>query len=215
MRSCVELEDVDFAYGAVPVLEHINLTVEPGDFLGIIGPNGSGKTTLLRIMLGLLAPSRGSVRLFGHPPASFGQWGRLGYVPQKDIVHTQLTVARALYYTALLRLPTDTGPDELLRAFVRAGWVDRCKCHKFRVHDWPHHVDQGVERSKDVKASGFLDCYLDTSSILLDDDYQPAGPAVAVAIAVAGASAEAEAVAPSGGQKPAGSGKPHKSASVG
>ena len=50
MRSFVELEDVDFAYGAVPVLEHINLTVEPGDFLGIIGPNGSGKTTLLRIM---------------------------------------------------------------------------------------------------------------------------------------------------------------------
>ena len=83
MRSFVELEDVGFAYGAVPVLERINLTVEPGDFLGIIGPNGSGKTTLLRIMLGLLPPQRGSVRLFGHPPASFRQWGRLGYVPQR------------------------------------------------------------------------------------------------------------------------------------
>jgi zinc transport system ATP-binding protein len=92
MRPFVELEDVDFAYGPVPVLEHINLTVEPGDFLGIIGPNGSGKTTLLRIMLGLLPPQRGGVRLFGHPPASFRQWGRLGYVPQKAMLDPALPV---------------------------------------------------------------------------------------------------------------------------
>ncbi|HYB69830.1 MAG TPA: metal ABC transporter ATP-binding protein [Candidatus Bathyarchaeia archaeon] len=92
MRPFVELEDVDFAYGPVPVLEHINLTVEPGDFLGIIGPNGSGKTTLLRIMLGLLPPTRGTVRLFGHPPASFRQWGRLGYVPQKATLDPSLPV---------------------------------------------------------------------------------------------------------------------------
>jgi zinc transport system ATP-binding protein len=83
MRPYVELEDVAFRHGEVPVLEGINLTVEPGDFLGIIGPNGSGKTTLLRIMLGLLEPTRGTARLFGHPPSSFRQWGRLGYVPQK------------------------------------------------------------------------------------------------------------------------------------
>jgi zinc transport system ATP-binding protein len=83
MRPYVELEDVGFSYNEVRVLEAINLTIEPGDFLGIIGPNGSGKTTLLRIMLGLLEPERGTIRLFGHPPASFRQWGRLGYVPQK------------------------------------------------------------------------------------------------------------------------------------
>src|SRR6266849_7787207 len=90
MRPFVELEDVDFAYGPVSVLERINLTVEPGDFLGIIGPNGSGKTTLLRIVLGLLEPTRGTVRLFGHPPSSFRQWGRLGYVPQKAMLDPAL-----------------------------------------------------------------------------------------------------------------------------
>ena len=83
MRPFVEIEKVSFRYGEVSVLEDIDLTVEPGDFLGIIGPNGSGKTTLLRIMLGLLAPTSGQVRLFGRPPASLKQWGRLGYVPQK------------------------------------------------------------------------------------------------------------------------------------
>ena len=92
MRPFVELEDVDFAYGAVPVLERINLTVEAGDFLGIIGPNGSGKTTLLRIVLGLLPPTRGTVRLFGHPPGAFRQWGRLGYVPQRATLDPALPV---------------------------------------------------------------------------------------------------------------------------
>ena len=83
MRPLVEIDNVSFAYGEVAVLEGINFTVEAGDFLGIIGPNGSGKTTLLRLMLGLLVPTRGVVRLFGQPPASLKQWGRLGYVPQK------------------------------------------------------------------------------------------------------------------------------------
>jgi zinc transport system ATP-binding protein len=92
VRPFVEIEKVSFRYGEVSVLEDIDLTVEPGDFLGIIGPNGSGKTTLLRIMLGLLAPTSGQVRLFGHPPASLKQWGRLGYVPQKATFDPSLPV---------------------------------------------------------------------------------------------------------------------------
>jgi zinc transport system ATP-binding protein len=83
MRPYVEIEDLQFDYGATRVLDDVNLTVEPGDFLGIIGPNGSGKTTLLRLVLNLLTPTRGTIRLFGHPPSSFRQWGRLGYVPQR------------------------------------------------------------------------------------------------------------------------------------
>ena len=92
MRAYVELEDVQFSYGEVRVLEGINLAVEAGDFLGIIGPNGSGKTTLLRIMLGLAEPERGTVRLFGHSPSSFRQWGRVGYVPQKAALDPTLPV---------------------------------------------------------------------------------------------------------------------------
>ena len=117
MRSFVELEDVDFVYGATPVLERINLTVEPGDFLGIIGPNGSGKTTLLRIVLGLLPPARGSVRLFGHAPAAFRQWGRLGYVPQKATLDPGLPVT--------VREVVATGLLPSLGLFARIGKAER------------------------------------------------------------------------------------------
>lgn len=90
MRPFVELEGVGVSYGEVRVLDGINLTVEPGDFLGIIGPNGSGKTTLLRVMLGLLEPQEGSVRLFGQSPAAFREWRRLGYVPQRAALDPSL-----------------------------------------------------------------------------------------------------------------------------
>jgi len=92
MRPFVELEGVGVSYGEVRVLDGINLTVEPGDFLGIIGPNGSGKTTLLRVILGLLEPQEGSVRLFGQPPSTFREWRRLGYVPQRAALDPSLPV---------------------------------------------------------------------------------------------------------------------------
>ncbi len=79
----IEVEEVSFTYGAVTALSGVSLKVEAGDFLALIGPNGSGKSTLVRIMLGLLAPSAGSVRMFGEPVRSFRRWERVGYIPQR------------------------------------------------------------------------------------------------------------------------------------
>ena len=76
----VLLRGVSFRYGSTPVLESVDLRLDEGDFLGIIGPNAGGKTTLLKIILGLLAPDRGSVEIFGRPPAE--SRGVVGYVPQ-------------------------------------------------------------------------------------------------------------------------------------
>lgn len=76
----VVLEDVDFTYDGTQVLEQVNVTVSKLDFVGIVGPNGSGKTTLLKLMLGLLKPTRGTVRLFGERPDKTRR--RVGYVPQ-------------------------------------------------------------------------------------------------------------------------------------
>jgi len=61
----------------------VNLTVNRGDYLGIIGPNGSGKTTLLRLILGLLEPRSGHIELFGTPQKRFRDWTSIGFIPQK------------------------------------------------------------------------------------------------------------------------------------
>ena len=59
-------------YGEIVAVDHVDLTVEPGDVFGYLGPNGAGKTTSLRMMLGLIRPSEGSVRLFGRDPLADG-----------------------------------------------------------------------------------------------------------------------------------------------
>lgn len=97
------------------LLDNINLAVEPGEFVSLLGPSGSGKSTLLDCLNGRRLATSGQVLANGEDFYlhfdSFRQ--SLGYVPQRDIVHTQLTVSGALYYTARLRLPTDTSPIEL------------------------------------------------------------------------------------------------------
>ena len=97
------------------LFQRITLAVEPGEFVSLLGPSGSGKSTLMDCLNGRRRPTAGRVFANGEDFYrhfdSFRQ--SLGHVPQRDIVHTELSVERALWYTARLRLPPDTGPDEL------------------------------------------------------------------------------------------------------
>ncbi len=77
----VDFAAVDFERGERSILGRVTFAVEPGEFVGIIGGNGAGKSTLLQLTMGLLAPSRGEIRVFGAPPRA--THGTIGYVPQR------------------------------------------------------------------------------------------------------------------------------------
>jgi zinc transport system ATP-binding protein len=79
----IEMKNVNFTYERQRVLEDINITIEQGSFLGLVGPNGSGKTTLLKCLLGLLKPQQGEIKLFGQPIQKFKNWHEIGFVSQK------------------------------------------------------------------------------------------------------------------------------------
>jgi zinc transport system ATP-binding protein len=80
METVISLEQVWAGYPQTPVLEDINLTVQALDFVGLIGPNGGGKTTLLKVLLGLVQPQRGTVKILDRPVAQGRRY--IGYVPQ-------------------------------------------------------------------------------------------------------------------------------------
>ena len=79
-NSIVEIKNIWFAFNGQTVLEDVSLDIRQGDFIAMIGPNGGGKTTLLKLMLGLLRPNKGTIRVLGDPTAKASH--HIGYVSQ-------------------------------------------------------------------------------------------------------------------------------------
>jgi ABC-type multidrug transport system ATPase subunit len=97
------------------IIDDVSMTVLPGELVGVMGSSGAGKTTLLSALNGYLWPSSGAV-LFNDQVlhANYGRFRmHIGYVPQDDIMHRDLTVREALYYSARLRLPGDMSDREI------------------------------------------------------------------------------------------------------
>jgi len=113
-ETIIEVQDVWFSFNGQAVLREVSLTVPRGDFLVIIGPNGGGKTTLLKLILGLLKPDRGTVRVFGRTPERVAH--RIGYVPQN--VHVNKTFPVSVLDVVLMgRLRKGKGWPQSTRPF--------------------------------------------------------------------------------------------------
>ncbi len=115
----IQFKDATFAYTpGVPVLDCVNLEVRDGEFLGLIGPNGGGKTTLLKLLLGVLKPDSGEVRVLGRLAHTLGRDRRLlGYVPQDVSVPKQFPAT--VFDVALM------GTYATLGLFKRPGKAER------------------------------------------------------------------------------------------
>ncbi len=83
MEKVLEVENLSFGYGSKPIIDDISFSVFKGEYLGIMGANGSGKSTLLKLILRMLAPDRGTIRLFGEDIGIFSRWSKIGYISQK------------------------------------------------------------------------------------------------------------------------------------
>lgn len=82
----ITIEDVHFAYDTDEVLHNINLTIQAGDFVTFLGANGSGKSTMMKIILGLLTPQIGDVKINGVSIKKYNHFQMMGYVPQGGIL---------------------------------------------------------------------------------------------------------------------------------
>ena len=87
----IELSRVSFAFNGQTVLDQVDISITAGDFMAMIGPNGGGKTTLLKLVLGLLKPNTGTVRVLGQPPGRLSH--RIGYVPQNTHINPEFPIS--------------------------------------------------------------------------------------------------------------------------
>ena len=90
-NAIIEIRSLWYAANDQTVLKNVNLEIQASDFTAMIGPNGGGKTTLLKIMLGLLKPNKGTVRVFGKPPLEVSH--RIGYVPQDVHINRRFPIS--------------------------------------------------------------------------------------------------------------------------
>lgn len=131
----IDISGVNLTYGGTSILEDVELQVEHGDFLAVLGPNGGGKSTLLKLLLGLIKPDSGTIRVLGQAPGEAG--GRIGYLPQHTHVSTSfpITVRDAVHMGTVasgLRgvagLARKSGEmDKALEALERVNMQDHAK----------------------------------------------------------------------------------------
>ena len=122
----IEISDVYYSYGAHLAVKRATFSISAGDFLGIIGPNGGGKTTLLRLILGILKPDSGSIRLLGSSPLKTRK--RAGYIPQETNLNKGFPIS--VHDVVLMGLTPLKGPG------------------KFFTKDDKHRVDTMLENFK-------------------------------------------------------------------
>jgi len=133
--TIIKIKNLNFSYNDQPVLRDVNLTVNQGDFVAMIGPNGGGKTTLLKLMLGLLNADSGAVRIFNQPPQNVSH--RIGYVPQDVHINKNFPIS-ALDVVLMGKLKPGRGwsrhsPQDRLAAINALVQVEMKKYHDHRI----------------------------------------------------------------------------------
>jgi ABC-2 type transport system ATP-binding protein len=106
----------------VKAVDGLSLNVAKGEVFGLLGPNGSGKSTTVKMILGLLSPASGDVRLFGRSPRSRAAREKIGYLPELSYLHPFLTAAETLgYYAGLCGLDRRTSADRTRQLLEMVG----------------------------------------------------------------------------------------------
>jgi zinc transport system ATP-binding protein len=132
--TVLSVHDVSVTLEGRPVLQHVNLEVDEGEIVALLGANGSGKSTLVRAAVGLVPLDEGRVELFGTPLAKFRTRRRLGYVPQHTRAAAgvpatvqEVVMSGRLSHRPFAGLARTADHDAVVGAVARVGLVDRLR----------------------------------------------------------------------------------------
>jgi len=165
--AAVAATKVTFSYRNIKAVDALSLRVPPGISFALLGPNGAGKTTLIRLLVGLIRPHSGVIRILGCPP-SRRMSHRIGYMPQLHSLYSELTIAQNVDFFAQIYGLTDAA-----RRRRRVEEVVRL------VGLWPRRKDSVAKLSGGMKQRASLACaivhyprllFLDEPTVGLDPE---------------------------------------------
>jgi len=160
----IQVQNLVKRYGDVVAVDALSFEVEQGELFGLLGPNGAGKTTSIRVMMDILQPDEGDVKVLGQPPGRTKD--RVGYLPEERGLYRNLKVLDTLVYLAELKgVPRSEAGERgmaLLERIRLEGWADR------KVRD----LSRGMQQRLQFVAS----IVHDPQVMILDEPFQGLDP---------------------------------------
>jgi ABC-2 type transport system ATP-binding protein len=116
----VLVEDLVVRYGSKTAVAGATFSVKPGEVYGLLGPNGAGKSSVIKVLVGLVQPVSGRVRIFGRSPSDSEAKMRIGYVPEEVVLFDSLTPREYLEFVASVRRMDSATASERFRKLAEA-----------------------------------------------------------------------------------------------
>jgi ABC-2 type transport system ATP-binding protein len=162
--SIVAFSDLTKSYGETPALRGVSFDVPAGEIFGLLGPNGAGKSTLIRILMDIIRPDGGEIRLFG-APRTREHLDRLGYLPEERGLYTKMPVVEVMTYFGALKGLSRAEAHK--RALV---WLEKVELPQ--VASWKiERLSKGMSQKVQIAATLLSDpdvCVLDEPTTGLD-----------------------------------------------
>lgn len=161
----LELHEVRKSYGDFVAVDSVSFSVPAGSVFGLLGQNGAGKTTSIRMIMDILAPDRGEVRLFGRPRRP-EDLRRVGYLPEERGLYRKMTVADHLQFFAELH-----GLDRAASAPAIARWLERVELAK-----WAKSKVEALSKGMQQKIQLVGTILHDPEILILDEPFSGLDP---------------------------------------
>jgi ABC-2 type transport system ATP-binding protein len=175
-EPAVEIEHVAKHYAEHVAVRDLSLTVPRGTVYGLLGPNGAGKTTTIRMMLDIIAPDRGTIRIFGQRNIARGVTDRIGYLPEERGLYKKMQVRRVLRFLAQLKGVARHTADRRI-----AEWLERLEL-RTAERDWGRARVDELSRGMQQKVQLIGTLLHEPDLVILDEPFSGLDPVNAQAV---------------------------------
>ena len=172
----VEIQNVWKRYAGHVAVRDLSLSVPRGAVYGLLGPNGAGKTTTIRMLLNIIAPDEGSIRIFGEPHSKPGITDRIGYLPEERGLYRKMQVRRVLRFLAQLKGMSAADADRRIDH-----WLDRLTL-RTAEKDWGAAKVDELSRGMQQKVQFIATLLHDPDLVILDEPFSGLDPINAQAL---------------------------------
>ncbi len=169
--DAISLENVTKSYDEVKAVDGVSLRVKEGAVLGLLGPNGAGKTSTIRMVMNILVPDEGTIRVFGQVVSDETRQS-IGYLPEERGLYARMKVIDVIVFLAALRGLSESEAEKRGRE-----WLDR-----FELSDWAEKKVQDLSKGMQQKVQFICTVLHNPRLVILDEPFSGLDPVNAATV---------------------------------